>query len=67
MQNALRLPTGGTVRIPAQLWEELQLLSVNLSVEMRRPVKESTLINLLLKEAVSNIDVSELAKKIEDD
>jgi hypothetical protein len=66
MQNVIRLANGGTVRIPAEIWEEVQQISVNLTVQKNRPIKESTVIKLLLARALENVQVKELLERIED-
>jgi len=61
MNQTMKLPTGGTVRISNELWSDIQDLSVKLTIKKGRPIKESTIIHLLLVRAIDDCDTDELA------
>jgi len=65
MQNLVRLPTGGVVRIQPQLWDLIQQLCVELSNKFGRPVKESTVVMLLLAQSLDTFDSDKLAEYFE--
>lgn len=64
--EGINLPTGGTVRIQPAVWEQVQRKSVELSVLIGRPVKEATLIKLLLSRSINDVTIEDLAKLIEE-
>lgn len=66
MLNVIRLATGSTVRIPQEIWEIIQKMSVDLSVKLGRPVKESVVIHILLSKAIERASVLEMVKILED-
>jgi len=66
MNNTFRLPTGGTVRIKPELWETIQAASVEISVQLGRPIKESSVIMLLIQKALTETPVKDLVELLEE-
>jgi len=66
MLNVIRLANGGTVRIPAEIWEDVQRLSVEMTISLGRPVKESTVIQLLLRRSMTDCKPDALVAMIDD-
>lgn len=66
MQNVIRLANGGTVRINTEIWEMVQRLSVDLTIILGRPIKESTVIQILLTTSLVEANAEQLARFIEE-
>lgn len=66
MQSAIKLPEGGVVRIRQDVWDDIQKISLELSVQIGRPVKESIIVMHLLNEAVNQVKEEKLKIKLDD-